>query len=402
MKMKIKQIASLALAFLMLGGCAGINKNIRQTQTEAQITVSETAEREKTLVSAETAEMIEKTTVSQGEDATESMASSEKTTDEKTSATRKATTAKAATTKRVTTTQKAETAKRVTTAKAPETTKKVTTTKAATTSREETTTALPKQNDEGIIIGLKNIRFCCDMQSITDALGSPSETVTETLSAGGTVKSLVYAENYSEFAVLQLLNGKLFAFYTVAENTLVTDGESSYSLRTGGDTEFGDVKISVYKDSKRGGKAYALKASYSGLDYLPHELTSAEGQERLIFHTTNAVRAVNGLYALEYSEKASDCVRKHCEDMSERNYFSHDTPEGVTSSQRMRNSGIEYTSCGENLAAGYLDAFGIIGGWYNSSGHRKNMLDSEYRYLGVCMVEGNESYNIYAGQNYYV
>lgn len=396
---KIKQIISLALVFAVFGGCAAVEKNFqKETHTSEMQTLSTdvtTAEETREYMAEDTTlaevkealSVTEKTTVSTTAKRKETASATQKVTVPNNITTEKATSTSAATIKETST-------KKVTTTKEAAT-------KAVTEKATAATSTAPQQNSEGIIIGLKNIRFGCDMQQITDAFGNPSETVTETLSAGGTVKSLVYAEDYSEFAVFQLLNGKLFAFYTVEKNTIITDGESSYSLRAGGDTEFGEVEISVYEDSKKGGKAYALKASFSSFDYLPHELTSLDGQERLVFHTTNALRAVNGQSALEYSEKASDCVRKHCEDMSARNYFSHDTPEGVTSSQRMRNSGIEYTSCGENLAAGYLDAFGIADGWYNSSGHRKNMLDEKYRYLGVCVVEGNESYNLYAGQNYY-
>lgn len=390
---KIKQIISLALVFALLGGCAAIDKSFREEEQTTEIQSSSTQ--------VTTAAQTEEYTAAETR-LTELVSSTEKTT-ASTTVKREET---ASSTHKVT--EKPTTA-RITVTESTSAVNKPATTKTVTTTREETTTAviteapatLPKQNSEGIIIGLKNIRFGCDMQQITDTFGNPSETVTETLSAGGTVKSLVYAEDYSEFAVFQLLNGKLFAFYTVDKNTIITDGESSYSLRSGGDTEFGNVEITVYEDNKKGGKAYALKASFNGFDYLPHELSSLDGQERLNFHTTNAVRAINGKSSLEYSEKASACVRKHCEDMSARNYFSHDTPEGVTSSQRMRNSGIEYTSCAENLAAGYLDAFGIVDGWYNSSGHRKNLLDEKYRYLGVGVAQGNESYNIYAGQNYY-
>ncbi|MBQ3044497.1 MAG: hypothetical protein IJD49_00940 [Clostridia bacterium] len=394
MKDKIKQAAAIALVFLLSGGCAGAEKNIG---FEPQSTVSSTAVSEKAVMT----ELIdEETTALQSEETTGNVTATHKTvastgvTETKASTT--AVPSTKTTAKTEPTTQKAVTTKKNTTVKVTDTTAVT----AQPTTKAPSSTA-NNQNKEGIIIGLKSIRFGCDMQSVTGAFGSPSETVTETLETGGTVTSLVYAENYGELAVFQFLNGRLFAFYTVDKNTIITDGESSYSLQAGGETEFSEVRISVYKDSKRGGREYALKASFGGFNYYPHELTSLAGQERLIFHTTNALRAVNGLYALEYSGKASDCVRAHCEDMSQRNYFSHDTPEGVTSSQRMRNSGIEYTSCGENLAAGYLDAFGFVDGWYNSSGHRKNLLDSGYRYLGVCVVSGNESYNLYAGQSYY-
>lgn len=373
MKRNIKQIISLILVFVLLGGCAGAQKNLPpETQTATAALAVQT---EETAFSS-TAEKIETTAQIAPPTA-------------------------AKTTKSVKTT-----AKQTTTAK-PETTVKnetTVTTEVTTTTATVTTTEAPtaqELNDEGVIIGLKSIRFGCGEQEITEAFGLPSETVTEELLEGGTVKNFVYAADYSEYKVFQLVNGRFFGFYTCVKDTIVTDGDASYSLRAGGKTEFGRVKITVYKDSKRGGDAYAFKACFNGFGFYPHELKSLGGQERMIFHTTNAVRAANRLYPLEYSQSASNCVRAHCADMSENDYFSHDSQNGMTSAQRMEKSGIGFISCGENLAAGYEDAFGMVDGWYNSSGHRKNLLDKEFQYLGVGVVEGNESYNIYAGQNYY-
>lgn len=381
---KIKQMLCIALTFILLGGCTQINKD----KVPAETTLTEAVQTDE-----QTQGTITEVTASSETEQVATAAYTEKNT------TQKQTTAKQ--------TEKPSTTV-TTTKKAVDTTAKAATTKAETTKATETTvtttlpaTTAPAQSEDGIIIGLKRVLFGSGRQEITEIFGSPTETVTEKLKSGGTVTSLVYADNYSEFAVFQLLNGKLFGFYTCVRDTLVTDGDKSYSIRTGGEKQIGNVSITEFKDSKNGGRVYAFKAGFNGFGYVPAELETLDGQERLIYHATNAIRALNGAAPLEYSDKAADCVRSHCQDMSARDYFSHDTPEGVKSSQRMRNCGIEYTTCGENLAAGYEDAFGLADGWYNSSGHRKNMLDEKYRYVGVGVAEGNSSYQIYAGQNYY-
>lgn len=377
---KLKQILCIALTFVFMGGCAQMKKADalpdESTLTEASDTVSQT--QELTARMPDTAE-------------TEQTATSALT---ETGTTRQQITAKhteAATTAKQTASTKAAATKA--------TTAKVTETAASTTAA--TTEAVPVQSEDGIIIGLKKAVFGSSRQEVTDTFGSPTETVTEKLTSGGTVTSLVYAADYSRFAVFLFLNGKLLGFYTCAEDTLVTDGKEFYSLRTGGRTQIGGVEITEYADNSKNGRVYAFKASFNGFDYAPAELEAYEGQERLIYHTTNAVRSINGVSSLAYSEKAADCVLAHCKDMSARDYFSHDTPEGVTGAQRMRNCGIEYGCCGENLAAGYMDAYGLVDGWYNSSGHRKNLLDNDFRYIGVGVAEGNSSYVIYAGQNYF-
>ncbi len=383
---RMKQMLCIALTFILLGGCTQIKKDNAPAETtvtqNVQITAEATVTETETTEQAATADYTEKTTEKQTAKAT----------------TAKQTTAKPSTT--LATTRKAVEATEKTTATKPTTTKPVTTV-TATSATTQAATTVPVQSEDGIIIGLKRVLFGNSSPEIISVFGNPTETVTEKLTSGGTVTSLVYADNYNDFAVFQLLNGKFFGFYTCVRDTLVTDGEKTYSLRTGGEKQIGKVKITEFTDSQKGGRAYAFKANFNGFDYYPSQLEALDGQERLIFHTTNALRAINGVSALEHSEKAADCVRRHCEDMSARDYFSHDTPEGVSSAQRMRNGGITYTTCGENLAAGYEDAFGMANGWYNSSGHRKNMLDGKFRYVGVGVAKGNDSYQIYAGQNYY-
>lgn len=379
---RIKQIVCIIFAFAFAGGCAQVKKDSFTAGTTAQSVTGYT-------YSEPTTEMSEVQTETE---AVTTAVQTERTTAVKTTVTKPVTQA---------VTQPAT--KPVTT-KIPETemTTSAPTTRYVTTTLTQTATqTLPVQSGDSVIIGLKRIDFGADKQKIAELMGNPTETVTENLIDGGTVTSLVYADDYREFAVFRLLNGRFFGFYTCVKNTLITDGDKSYSIRTGGEKQIGNVSITEYADSKNGGRVYAFKAGFNGFDYIPSELEKPDGQERLIFHTTNAIRAINGVSALGYSDKAADCVQKHCEDMSERDYFSHDTPEGVTSAQRLKNCGVEYTKCGENLAAGWQDAFGLADGWYNSSGHRKNMLDKNFDYVGIAVVSGNGSYPLYAGQNYY-
>lgn len=378
---RLKQIMCILLTFAVAGGCAKIKTDniVIETTSVPEYSSAETSESRTDTTTAVQTVSLTAVGISVTKPVTKAV----------TQTVTQSTTAKPVTTKAVTT-------------KIPETetTTAVQTTRYTTATQPETET-LPLQNGDSVIIGLKRIDFGVDKQKVIDIMGNPTDTVSEKLIDGGLVTSLVYAENYSEFAVFRLLNGKFFGFYTCVKNTLVTDGNKSYSIRTGDEKQIGNVNITEYADSKSGGRIYAFKACFNGFDYTPSELEDLDGQERLIFHTTNAIRAINGVSALAYSDKAAGCVRKHCKDMSARNYFSHDTPEGVTSAQRLRKDGIEYIKCGENLAAGWQDAFGLADGWYNSSGHRINMLDEKFDYVGVGIAKGNSSYPLYAGQNFY-
>ena len=76
--------------------------------------------------------------------------------------------------------------------------------------------------------------------------------------------------------------------------------------------------------------------------------------------------------------------RLHSEDMAKRNFFDHNTPEGVDPFERMENAGFTGDSpMGENIAAGQSSAEEVVQGWMDSPGHCRNMMEPGYNVLGV-------------------
>ena len=89
-------------------------------------------------------------------------------------------------------------------------------------------------------------------------------------------------------------------------------------------------------------------------------------------------------------------ARAHSADMIARNYFAHNTPEGVTPFQRFTQAGYLWTAAGENLAfqgsTGSLTAEETVATMHQNlfvdstvadRGHRVVMLTDGYRELGV-------------------
>ncbi|MCY4652370.1 MAG: CAP domain-containing protein [Dehalococcoidia bacterium] len=142
----------------------------------------------------------------------------------------------------------------------------------------------------------------------------------------------------------------------------------------------------------------------------------------------DAERAKRGLSRLEHIEKIRLIARSHSEDMTERAYFSHDTPEGLDPTDRGRNAGYDcrkdygsYFSFGlaENIYQGGLIslttfingvafhdwftleeiAAGAVESWMNSKGHRENILDSSYDRTGIG-VSIAEDGKVYFTQNF--
>lgn len=97
----------------------------------------------------------------------------------------------------------------------------------------------------------------------------------------------------------------------------------------------------------------------------------------------------------------NSAARGHSQDMLDRNYFAHDTPEGVSPFTRMTNAGFTFITAGENLAwrgtqaalvetqkvdEQHQDLFvdaGIVG-----RGHRVTMLNDAFKEVGIGILRG--------------
>jgi uncharacterized protein YkwD len=110
----------------------------------------------------------------------------------------------------------------------------------------------------------------------------------------------------------------------------------------------------------------------------------------------NGERADNGLAPLVPNAKLAVAATAYAQDLVAGSYFSHAGRDGSGVFERIdrtgympRNSG---WILGENLAwgTGSLATPGaIMQAWMNSDGHRHNILDPDYREIGIGIVAGN-------------
>ncbi len=118
----------------------------------------------------------------------------------------------------------------------------------------------------------------------------------------------------------------------------------------------------------------------------------------------NASRVSNGRRPLKWEPQLAAVSRAHSDDMADRGYFSHDTPEGLGPSERARRAGYRCQSIshgvGENIAieiaSRNLDriAAKAVQSWMDSPGHRANLLDIRYNHTAVGVSFGRwKGYN---------
>jgi uncharacterized protein YkwD len=119
--------------------------------------------------------------------------------------------------------------------------------------------------------------------------------------------------------------------------------------------------------------------------------SSFSDYENAIAALINNIREQNGVNALAADEPLTEVARLRSQDLIDRNYFSHYTPEGTNVFDVIGNMGISYRYAGENLAQSLPASIGtpeaFINAWLNSPTHRANILRSQYTRIGVSMVE---------------
>jgi uncharacterized protein YkwD len=120
--------------------------------------------------------------------------------------------------------------------------------------------------------------------------------------------------------------------------------------------------------------------------------------ERSLADLTNQQRVSAGLRSLAWHEKLAEVARGHSADMLARDFFGHRDPDGADPGRRLEQHGLKFMMWAENLyelTNGPDDpkaiAASVIRGWMHSSGHRRNILDGRFRYLGIGVSSRDDS-----------
>jgi hypothetical protein len=123
-----------------------------------------------------------------------------------------------------------------------------------------------------------------------------------------------------------------------------------------------------------------------------------EELERGVLAEVNRVRAAGAVCdgveqppapALERNALLEHAARLHSLDMTDQAYFSHDSLDGRTLTDRIADVGFTGPPpVGENIAWGATTAEEVMDGWMNSPGHCLNIMDPSFRTLGVGYAEG--------------
>lgn len=111
----------------------------------------------------------------------------------------------------------------------------------------------------------------------------------------------------------------------------------------------------------------------------PGRETAAEAE---VLKLVNQERAQKGCEPVRADTKLADFAGDYSLDMDARDFFSHTTPDGKSPWDRAKAAGIGNLG-GENIARGQANAQSVMDSWMDSPGHRANILNCDYRTMGV-------------------
>ena len=114
--------------------------------------------------------------------------------------------------------------------------------------------------------------------------------------------------------------------------------------------------------------------------------------EQKILELMNAKRTEAGLKPLTIDNTLLQVSRYKSDYMIQDNFFDHTNPDGTKWTNWLQTIGYKYTTTGENIAYNTSDPVELFNQWWNSPGHRANMMNASYTKVGIGVIQGNGKY----------
>ena len=130
------------------------------------------------------------------------------------------------------------------------------------------------------------------------------------------------------------------------------------------------------------------------------ELTSLD---RGVLQQLNAIRTLHGLVPLTINASLNRSAAQHSVEMGLDGYFEHNSADGTIFWKRIQafypSSSFHYWSVGENLlwSSPSVDPVQAMRMWMNSPEHRANILNPNWRQIGVSSVHLDAAPGTYHG-----
>lgn len=121
----------------------------------------------------------------------------------------------------------------------------------------------------------------------------------------------------------------------------------------------------------------------------PKAPSAPTGRSAQVLALVNEEREKAGCGPLTANERLREAAEDHSADMAARDFFDHTNPDGTDPGQRITDAGYRWSTYGENIARGQQTAAAVMDSWMNSPGHRANILNCDFKNLGIGIHDGS-------------
>lgn len=127
---------------------------------------------------------------------------------------------------------------------------------------------------------------------------------------------------------------------------------------------------------------------YSALVYLPSSNLLSLIMPSVLVQEANAERQTYNETPLQTNTLLERAAQLKANDMAQKGYFSHTSPDGSSPWSWIQKAGYEYQRAGENLAVNFVESSDIQKAWMASEGHRENILNGLFTEVGIATAHG--------------
>ncbi len=100
-----------------------------------------------------------------------------------------------------------------------------------------------------------------------------------------------------------------------------------------------------------------------------------------VIELVNNERAKAGLSPVSTTANQANAASERAQEIVSA--FSHTRPDGRSFSTVLAENGVSYSGAGENIAYGQTTPQQVMNSWMSSSGHKANILNANYKVIGV-------------------
>ena len=122
--------------------------------------------------------------------------------------------------------------------------------------------------------------------------------------------------------------------------------------------------------------------------------TNLSQDEQIFFNLINNKRMENNLPKFEIDQTLLNIARLKCQDLVSNNYLSHTSPTYGNIYQMLQNNNYNYSNASENIIRS-INADTAINNLMNSEPHKNNILNQNFNYTGISVINNLEGKKIF-------